>query len=351
MKGDYLEWKGGTFRAVNTVYDARRHTCFPQFRHLLPLAMFLFLAALLCLLAKPAKAMTLAEYAARYQDTNVSYTKDSISFYGVKIYQGGSVDSGNMFGDLIPAYAVDYKEHKIIAPGTPDNTEYDSNFVIYDDEDTQNPFSKSASIAKNFPEPGMVTLAVQMDPPSTRTTSVLAIFTISNKKLYYALADYHGYIDVKNCMLEKYGIIKGVNAFWDVYAFKEGCPCMSFGCPGCMASAVHILAFKKNKWSYCKPGEYRDAYKIISSEAEANIKAYLRDNNLTVQQCTKQGDTSYGMYVCEFAYACIMEDLNTSQYVKRLHPYMTKKCAKVLLKSLSKSAQQVLKEQPKNSVY
>ncbi len=290
----------------------------------LPLRMLL-LSLLACILAFPSvsRAMSLAEYTATYKDKNVVPGKDSVTFYGARIY----LDQKQVnFFDCHPLI-MEYKGKRLIDHEAP--PDYESYCA--------GGFVEEANIARDFPAKGMVTLAFGMSGTLNRGSNATAFITAWNGKLNLNMMGVHGYVDnVEDIFDLKSGMLKGVNNLWNVCAGGDDCPNMCFNCNGCVAKAIHFMKFVNGKWVDVKPGECKQAYAELYEFEKGKLETLSREKGLGYKALSNDPETSayFGRNVAHQAWYCLMQGLSDGECLKRIRQYMPKQCARDLLGQL-----------------
>ena len=292
---------------------------------------FLFLLVISVLYASMgsvqcAHCMSLVKYLATNQDKNISVKKQSMSFYGAKLSE--IKDTTVPF----PAYnlQISYKGKKLIKPD-PENMIY-----YYGSVDPE-----EMSIAKDFPKPNMVTLVARTSAGGHGSYSMIILTafdnTVSVSEVGYKAPAEHVYPDEKehDIFIKPSGLIKALDGLWNIQTPGENCPHMSFGCPGCSASAPYFLCFKASKWVPTKSGEYKNDYLNLAQGIRNSLDKYILQKKMTAKQFIQDYDANYGILLARLSNCYFLAGLPAEENIKRLQPYMPQKCARELLKQLS----------------
>lgn len=278
--------------------------------------------------------MAIEDYVKLFKDKNVVAKENFISFYGVEIYPDKNKGwEADVIG-CTPIVATHGKS-KIIDPGVPsDGGMLEADLFCAGD------LVDVAAVAVNFPENGMVSMAIEMDDFYMRDGYGVQIFTAWQGKIYttrfYGLGGTGGLDQVFGA---EPGLVPTWNPLRGVCNASENCS-FCFQCRVCLGNTVHYTSFRNGKWSLSKPGEHKIHYKRIYDSSVIRIEEFAKKKGMSFLQLSSDLDTRSGFFwhLAHIAYYSVMEGLSDAECMERLKQYISPECGKEFLAQIREVA-------------
>lgn len=292
--------------------------------------------------------MAIEDYVKLFKDKNVVARENFISFYGVEIYPDRNKGWETDVIGCTPIVAT-HGKNKIIDPGVPsDGGMLEADLFCAGD------LVDVAAVAVNFPENGMISMAIDMAGVEIRGLYAVQVFTAWQGKIYTTRYYGRGPTD---SLVQVFGAEPGLvptwNDLWSICGLGEKCPHVCFQCPGCVANTVHYIAFRNGKWADSKPGEHAEAYRKLYKENKAMLDAFVKNNISTPEQLSSDHNmqTRYTWYLAHVIYPSIMEGLSDAECMERMKQYISPECGREFLSQIREAAIERFQIQMTTAVY
>ncbi len=302
-------------------------------------------------MANDSSGMKIAEYVKLHKDSNIVAKDDYISFYGVMIIPDQNKDWETEMLGCSPIVAT-YGKHKIIDPGTPSL-----------DGDLENDLFCAGNlidfsvVAMDFPEKGMISMALDMADLYRRGAYTVQLFTVWQGKIvttrYYGMGSTNFLGPLGQVFGEEQGLVPTWNALWDICGLGEKCPHICFQCPGCVANTVHYIAFSNGKWAYTKPGEFKTAYRNLYDITKGYVDKFAMKTGMSYMELFSNSDTQgdFLWYLSHLIYYSVMEGLSDAECMERLKQYTSPECGREFLSQIREDAVGMSQIQMTTEVY